>query len=149
MIDEKRWRHLYEAATWMKLDTVEGRTLEQWIDRVGDFGLDDAHWALSTFIETRYAQLTRVVSQAAKDYRLASRIFLEESDRLLFNREVFFTDPEGVERKINDLLRIHGDEMRAKGKILDEKVDALMAFEAEYDIDKVLDNFPQHANMEV
>lgn len=149
MIDEKRWRHLYEAATWMKLDTVEGRTLEQWIDRVGDFGLDDAHWALSTFIETTYAQLTRSVSQAAKDYRLASRIFLEESDRLLFNREEFFSEPEAVNKKIHDLLRIHGDEMRAKGKILDERVDELIAFESEYEIEKVLDNFPQYANMSV
>lgn len=144
MTSKKRWKHLYDAAKKFKQSSVEGRTLEEWIERVSDFGLDDARWALSTFVGNKYNELTKTVALAAKDYSLAGRQFRIESDKIL-DEGIDPKNPLAMSRKLQTLIDIYGEEMRRTEKIMDERVDEFITFEAEYW--EEIDNYLKYDSM--
>jgi hypothetical protein len=138
MISKKRWKHLYDAAVDAGQNSTEGRTLEEWIERVSDYGLDDARQSLIYFVQRKYNELTKTVALAAKDYSLAGRQFGIESDKVL-DEGIDPKDPPAMGRKLQILIDTYGEEMRRTGKIMNERVDELIAFEAEYQ--EEIDNY--------
>ncbi len=71
MISDKQWKHLYDAAKRYEQSSVEGRDLETWVKCVSDWGLEDAEWALSAWLETESNRLNREIAKVAKLYHEA------------------------------------------------------------------------------
>lgn len=75
--DEKDLLLLYNAACRAKQLFVQGRSFDEWRDRVSDAGLAAARYALEAEIDAERERLEREVIEAAKKYRLAVREHME------------------------------------------------------------------------
>lgn len=68
-----RLRALYDAAVHAELDSVEGRTFEQWKERVSDYGLDDARQSLEIWMQQLEHSLATGFIRLQKERNPAAR----------------------------------------------------------------------------
>ena len=129
-----KYLRLYTAGVWAGYIDPHERTAEEWWERVGDFGLDDARQALDSFIEAELKRLQTDVVNSARKYRKSARLFSEESDKAL-DEGIDPDDIMNLSRKIDALSKKYGTAMRRDGKLLDEAIDRLEQFEEDYALD--------------
>lgn len=125
---------LYKAACRAGYCDPKARSLEEWWDRVSDYGLDDAQQALYIFIDTELARLRMDVVNTARKYRESARVFQDEADKAL-DEGIDPDDVTNLSRKINEITNKFGETMRRDGKLLDEAIDRLIQFEEDYALD--------------